>query len=330
VTDDNGLAVAKHDFYPFGIEMASSFSGMPGESRMRYTVHERDAATGTDYMMARYKVASAAAFLRPDFADDVSMAGPSSWNKYSYVRNNPLSFIDPSGERYKLTDDREPYNISVLYGGTGYGEVAGKLLGWGSPFPVTYAGAGWLIGWGAPGGGLPSAAGNVSPGIMDITIQDWFYQSLQSARTPSTPWFLLLLQGSGPYDQSPLPWGGYASCASAASPMPCSDWLPMGWEQNPLKLFQQSCTCFWIKARGEYTGGTGSYYDPTVYITPMLFPPPPGPRNFFDKNRSFRGNPTPGMVILFGDHLEKACTCKEPSILSDQCPTSAKRANRGW
>ena len=39
-------------------------------------------------------------FTSPDdFLNDTDTADPQSWNLYVYVRNNPLRFIDPSGER---------------------------------------------------------------------------------------------------------------------------------------------------------------------------------------------------------------------------------------
>ncbi|MEN6631779.1 MAG: RHS repeat-associated core domain-containing protein, partial [Candidatus Polarisedimenticolia bacterium] len=61
--------------------------------------HERDAETGLDYMPARYHASSAGAFLTVDPLDASAKAeDPLSWNRYAYVRGNPLNRVDPTGE----------------------------------------------------------------------------------------------------------------------------------------------------------------------------------------------------------------------------------------
>jgi hypothetical protein len=39
---------------------------------------------------------------------DQSVSDPQSWILYTYVRNNPLSFIDPTGQSCITTDDGLP------------------------------------------------------------------------------------------------------------------------------------------------------------------------------------------------------------------------------
>ena len=55
--------------------------------------------TGLDYFNARYFWATLGRFTSPDapFADQYP-EDPQSWNLYSYVRNNPLIYTDPSGK----------------------------------------------------------------------------------------------------------------------------------------------------------------------------------------------------------------------------------------
>jgi hypothetical protein len=44
-------------------------------------------------------------FINPDdFLNDTHTGDPSSWNLYTYVRNNPLKYIDPDGEEVYGTD----------------------------------------------------------------------------------------------------------------------------------------------------------------------------------------------------------------------------------
>jgi RHS repeat-associated protein len=67
---------------------------------IQFTGKERDAETGLDYFESRYFSDAQGRFTSPDvpFADQVS-DDPQSWNLYSYVRNNPLRFVDPTGRK---------------------------------------------------------------------------------------------------------------------------------------------------------------------------------------------------------------------------------------
>jgi RHS repeat-associated protein len=67
-------------------------------TRGQFTGKERDGETGLDYFKARYMSGSQGRFTSPDapFADQ-RPNDPQSWNLYSYVRNNPLKYIDPTG-----------------------------------------------------------------------------------------------------------------------------------------------------------------------------------------------------------------------------------------
>jgi RHS repeat-associated protein len=57
-----------------------------------------NSAIGLDYFGARYYSGAQGRFTSPDkpFADQF-VAEPQSWNLYSYVRNNPLRYIDDDG-----------------------------------------------------------------------------------------------------------------------------------------------------------------------------------------------------------------------------------------
>jgi RHS repeat-associated protein len=64
----------------------------------RCTGKERDAESGLDYFGARYFSGPQGRFTSPDrpFADQ-HQEDPQSWNLYSYVRNNPLKYVDDTG-----------------------------------------------------------------------------------------------------------------------------------------------------------------------------------------------------------------------------------------
>jgi RHS repeat-associated protein len=49
-------------------------------------------------MLARYYSSSISRFIAADPGNDTDRANPLSWNKYAYVRNNPLTSVDPTGK----------------------------------------------------------------------------------------------------------------------------------------------------------------------------------------------------------------------------------------
>jgi RHS repeat-associated protein len=102
--------VRRHDYLPFGEELiagqgfrSSSLGYAGGDGvRQQFTQKERDFETGLDYFGARYFASTQGRFTSSDplLSSGRSWA-PQSWNRYSYVLNNPLRLIDPSG----LADD---------------------------------------------------------------------------------------------------------------------------------------------------------------------------------------------------------------------------------
>lgn len=72
--------------------------------RQQFTSKERDVETGLDYFGARYYASTQGRFTSADdFWKDSQIRDPQSWNKYAYVRNNPLRYIDPEGEKADVT-----------------------------------------------------------------------------------------------------------------------------------------------------------------------------------------------------------------------------------
>lgn len=55
-------------------------------------------------MVARYYSSSLGRFMAVDPGDDTALEDPQSWNKYAYVRGNPVRFRDPDG-RIVIADD---------------------------------------------------------------------------------------------------------------------------------------------------------------------------------------------------------------------------------
>ena len=68
-----------------------------------FTGKERDSESGLDYFGARYYASSMGRFMSPDWSAQAEpvpyskLDDPRTLNLYSYVRNNPLSGVDPDG-----------------------------------------------------------------------------------------------------------------------------------------------------------------------------------------------------------------------------------------
>jgi RHS repeat-associated protein len=64
----------------------------------RYTGKERDSESSLDYFNARHYSSPLGRFMSvdPNNAGEVD-EDPQTWNAYSYVRNNPLRYVDPDG-----------------------------------------------------------------------------------------------------------------------------------------------------------------------------------------------------------------------------------------
>ncbi len=105
VTDQNGNLIARHDFLPFGDEIPGGWVGRdstwgPGTDNVnqKFTGQERDAETGLDFFQARYYTSGVARFMSPDPENaGADLTNPQSWNGYSYVSNNPMNSVDPTG-----------------------------------------------------------------------------------------------------------------------------------------------------------------------------------------------------------------------------------------
>lgn len=102
VTDQSGTRIAEHTYYPFGTEITD---GSPTDGPLKFTGHERspdvlgETSATLDYMHARFYGANMGRFLSVDPMLDVeaAMQNPQLWNRYSYVANNPINAVDPTG-----------------------------------------------------------------------------------------------------------------------------------------------------------------------------------------------------------------------------------------
>jgi RHS repeat-associated protein len=95
LTELNQSVAESDDYYPYG-ELVPPSGGT--SDSLKFTGKERDSESGLDYFGARHYASTIGRFMVPDKPfDDHAPTDPQSWNLYSYVRNNPLSFTDPNG-----------------------------------------------------------------------------------------------------------------------------------------------------------------------------------------------------------------------------------------
>jgi len=95
----------------------------------RFTGKERDGETGLDYFGARYFSANAGRFMSADapFADQHA-ADPQSWNLYSYVRNNPLRYTDPTGRCLRPNETLASCGDYLLGGAQAIGNIPSDIV----------------------------------------------------------------------------------------------------------------------------------------------------------------------------------------------------------
>jgi RHS repeat-associated protein len=146
---------------------------------VKFTGKERDAETGLDYFGARYFSGAQGRFTSPDkpFADQ-HLEDPRSWNLYSYVRNNPLKFVDETGTEIVYADRR----LEIISNARRQqsGSYSFQLMGFegpGSPRLTIRSGPTANDPDGSPTNGVFSS--KISPAIMDCSPEC-------AAKTPST------------------------------------------------------------------------------------------------------------------------------------------------
>jgi RHS repeat-associated protein len=105
ITDAGGAVKSRHDYHPFGEEVglkggrnADPLKYVTDTVRQKFTAKERDGETGFDYFGARYLASMQGRFTSADpLLASGRVTSPQTWNRYAYVSNNPLTYVDPDG-----------------------------------------------------------------------------------------------------------------------------------------------------------------------------------------------------------------------------------------
>jgi RHS repeat-associated protein len=123
ITNTSGTKVNELYYYPYGKTRYALDSSLTH----KFTGQEEDEETGLYYYGARYYDPAIGRFVSadsivPDFSD------PQTLNRYSYCRNNPLIYTDPTGQAFIIDDILIGVLIGAVIGGTTSAITGGDIL----------------------------------------------------------------------------------------------------------------------------------------------------------------------------------------------------------
>ncbi|MBI3021625.1 MAG: hypothetical protein HYY59_06495 [Candidatus Omnitrophica bacterium] len=101
ITDQTGAIIEHTEHTPYGAVAVASSLEPRASSRFGFTGQREDAGTGLVLFPARAYDPALGRFIQPDpFVQ--APADPQTLNRYSYVRNNPVNLVDPSGHFFQF------------------------------------------------------------------------------------------------------------------------------------------------------------------------------------------------------------------------------------
>jgi RHS repeat-associated protein len=105
IASSSGAVVSRHDYAPFGEEIGAVGMRTSGQgygavdsARQKYAGMETDDATGMDHTLWRQYDSSSGRWTAPDpYGGSMSATSPQTFNRYTYVNNDPVNKVDPIG-----------------------------------------------------------------------------------------------------------------------------------------------------------------------------------------------------------------------------------------
>jgi len=121
-----GAVEEESDYYPFGTEVVVT----GGVNELKFTGKRRDTESQLDYFGARHYSSLFGRFLQVDPLGILKqkLVDPQQWNMLSYVRENPLRFVDPDGKAIRLSDDQKERAKQLAAMQKSVGKEGGKYL----------------------------------------------------------------------------------------------------------------------------------------------------------------------------------------------------------
>jgi RHS repeat-associated protein len=174
VTNSAGAIVSTIEPDPWGADTNRSINS--AFQPKKFTSYERD-SNGTDEAMFRRYNRWMSRFDQPDPYDgSYDLGDPQSFNRYAYVQNDPVNFVDPTG----LVDCAGEFNqtgaCTIGDGGPSpindffLRSILGSIFGGGRPGGRLDPGGGGP-GGGGPSGGRPGSPNGPAPGVGDPQVR---------------------------------------------------------------------------------------------------------------------------------------------------------------
>lgn len=154
LSDSKGNLVSTYEYDSFGNLLASTGSV---SNPFRFTGREFDAETGLYFYRARYYDPSIGRFISEDPIR-------SSWSAYTYVRNNPVNYVDPTGEFLVAG----PILVAVVYGPA----IMVTAYRFAPYFPIAGDFLSGLILPGTPPPSVAGKAGSITRVAIDAALEE--------------------------------------------------------------------------------------------------------------------------------------------------------------
>ena len=170
---NTGNVQSRQDFTAFGEEIGAGTGlrtsgqgfGASDTLREKYGLTERDDATGLDHTWFRKHENQAGRWTSPDpYNGSMSLGSSQSFNRYSYVENQPTNFVDPSGLMVDATTSAGGYCIRYHY--------TNGVIGYWGPW-TCYGGENVSIAGGGGGGGGVRIPDNCVNAIKELGEGVW-------------------------------------------------------------------------------------------------------------------------------------------------------------
>ena len=152
ITNTSGSLVESTDYMPFGGQRDHTGIDV---SDYRFTDQELDPESGLYNCNARLYDPIIGRFISADVIVQ-NFSDPQTLNRYSYARNNPLMYVDPSGHCFSI--------IAAIVGAVFGAVISGVQSDWDANAMLTGAAIGFVS------GGLGGGVGSLVSGLTDSPI----------------------------------------------------------------------------------------------------------------------------------------------------------------
>lgn len=165
VTGPAGQVLQRIYYDPFGSILENIISNGEEGTHFLYTGHTWDEWSNLHYMGSRYYNPKLGRFITPDTIIP-NLYHPQAWNRYSYVQNNPLRFIDPTGHFWEEIGEFFEKNWKSIASAAAIVAIGVLTVATCGVAGIIAVGVGMAIGGAVGGISAGAAGGDVLSGIL--------------------------------------------------------------------------------------------------------------------------------------------------------------------